>query len=40
MINCQEELKTIKQIEKKKKCSSFLGVCIMSLIDPCDTIYK
>ena len=31
IINCQEQLKTtIQQTEKKKKCTSFLGVCIMS----------
>ena len=39
-INCQEQLKTIQQLEKKKKCTSFLGVCIMSLIALCDTISK
>ena len=40
MINCQEQLKAIQQTEKKKKCTSFLGVCIVSLIALCDTIYK
>ena len=40
IINCQEQLKTIQQTEKKKKCTSFLGVCIMSLIALCDTISK
>ena len=40
MINCQEQLKAIQQTEKKKKCASFLGVCIVSLIALCDTIYK
>ena len=39
IINCQEQLKTIQQTEKKK-CTSFLGVCIMSLIALCDTISK
>ena len=41
-INSQEQVKTIQQTEKKKKCSSFLGVCIMSLINYalCDTISK
>ena len=38
VINCQEQLKTIQQTEKKKKCTSFLGVCIISLIVLCDTI--
>ena len=38
IINCQEQLKTIQQTEKKKKCTSFLGVRIMSLIALCDTI--
>ena len=36
-INCQEQLKTIQQNEKKKKCTSLLGVYIMSLIALCDT---
>ena len=40
IINCQEQLKTIQQTEKKKKCTSFLGVCIMSSIALCDTIPK
>ena len=40
IINCQEQLKTIQQIGKKKKCTSFLGVYIMSLIALCDTISK
>ena len=40
IINCQEQLKTIQKTEKKKKCTSFLGVCIMSLIALCDTISK
>ena len=38
--HCQEQLKTIQQTEKKKKCNFFLGVCIMSLIALCDTISK
>ena len=37
IINCQEQLKTIQQNEKKKKCTSLLGVYIMSLIALCDT---
>ena len=40
IINCQEQLKAIQQTEKKKKCTSFLGVCIMSLIALCDTVLK
>ena len=40
IINCQEQLKTIQQTEKKKKCTSFLGVCIMSTVVLCDTISK
>ena len=40
LLNCQEQLKTIQQTEKKKKCTSFLGVCTMSLIGLCDTISK
>ena len=39
-INCQEQLKTMQQTEQKKKCTSFLGGCIMSLIALCDTIFK
>ena len=39
-INCQEQLKTIQQTEKKKKCTSYLGVCIKSLIALCETISK
>ena len=40
IINCQEQLKTILQTEKRKKFNSFLAVCIMSLIALCDTISK
>ena len=40
IINCQEQLKTIQQTEKKKKSTSLLGVCIMSSIALCDTISK
>ena len=40
IINCQEQLKTIQQTEKKKKCTSFLGVCIISSVALCDTISK
>ena len=36
---CQEQLKTIQQMEKKKKYTS-LGVCIMSSIALFDTISK
>ena len=32
----QEQLKTIQLTEKKKKCTSFLGVSIVSLIVICD----
>ena len=38
LSTCQEQLKTIPQTEKKKKCTSFLGVRIMSLIALCGTI--
>ena len=37
-INCQEQLKAIQLTEKKKKCTSILEVCIMSLTTLCDTI--
>ena len=37
-INCQEQLKT-KQTEKKK-CTSFLGVCITPSTALCDTFSK
>ena len=40
IINCQGQLKTMQQTEKNKICASFLGVCIMSLVALCDTIYK
>ena len=40
IINCQEQLKTMQQTEKKKKCTSFLGVCITSLIALCETISR
>ena len=39
IINCQEQVKTIQQTEKKKN-TSFLGVCIMSLTCLCDTNSK
>ena len=29
VIHCQEQLKTIQQTEKKRKCTSFSGVYIM-----------
>ena len=32
IINCQKQLKTIQQTVNKKKCTFFLGVCIMSII--------
>ena len=40
IINFQEELRTIQQTEKKQKCTSFLGVCMMSLISLWDIISK
>ena len=40
IINCKEQLKTIQQTEKKQKCTSFLGVCIMSSTALGDTISK
>ena len=40
VIKNKKQLKTIQQTEKKKKCTSFLGVCIMSSIALCDTISK
>ena len=39
-INCQEQLKTMQQTEQKKKCTSFLGGCIIPLIALCYTIFK
>ena len=32
ITNCQEQLKTMQETVKKRKCTSFLRVCIMSLI--------
>ena len=40
IISCLEQLKTIQQTEKKKKCPSFLAICIMSLTALCYTILK
>ena len=40
VIKNKKQLKTIQQTEKKKKCTSFLGVCIMSSIALCNTISK
>ena len=40
IIDCQQQLTKIQQTEKNMKCSSFLGVCIISLIALCDTISK
>ena len=39
-INCQEQLQTIQQTEKKKKYTSFLGLCIMLSVALRDTISK
>ena len=38
--NCQEKLVTIEQTKKRKKSIAVYGVCFMSLIVLCDTIFK
>ena len=42
LYNCfyEKQSVTIQQTEKKKKCMSLKGVCIMSLIGQSDTISK